>query len=119
MNPHLYMFVAGCPLWAWLSAFGIGLVFLSLFAVIALDLFGPRPVKRIVVDDTAIELWERERKMPGGADAIIVPVAPDLKMSTGVAKWVRDATANTVQYEALKVAPLKPGDVFVGSGGKY
>lgn len=119
LNPHVQYFIFGCPAWVWLSAIGIGGVFLALFAIIGIDLFGPKPVKRIVVDDTAIELWEKERKLPGGADAIIVPVATDMKMSAGIAKWVRDKTADTIQYEALKVAPLPPGDVFVGSGGKY
>src|SRR5215210_6261909 len=119
MNPSQYMTYFGSPLWVWLSGFGIGLTFLALFAIILRDIFGPRPLKRIEVGDTAIELWERERKMPGGADAIIVPVAPDLKMSTGIAKWVRDATANAVQYEADEAAPLPPGSAFVGAGGKY
>ena len=119
MNPDQFMYIGGSPLWVWLSAFGIGLTFLALFAIILRDQFGPRPLKSVRIGDTEIELWERERKMPGGADAIVVPVAPDLKMSTGIAKWVRDATANAVQYEALKVAPLPPGEVFVGSGGKF
>jgi O-acetyl-ADP-ribose deacetylase (regulator of RNase III) len=119
MNPTLAYFYGGSPLWVWLSGLGISLTFLALFVIILYDRFGPRPLKRVQVLDTHIELWERERKMPGGADAIVVPVAPDLKMSTGIAKWVRDATANTVQYEALKVAPLQPGEVFVGSGGKF
>ena len=119
MNPDQYMFVFGVPVYVWLSALGIGLVFAALFLVIGYDYFGPEPLKRVIVGETHIELWERERKMPGGADGIVVPVALDLKMAVGIAKWVRDATANTVQYEASKVAPLPPGEVFVGSGGKF
>lgn len=119
MNPDQYMFIGGSPLWVWLSGIGIGFTFVALFAIILYDRIGPRALKRVEVGDTWIEVWERERKMPGGADAIVVPVAPDLKMSTGIAKWVRDATANAVQYEAQKVAPLQPGDAFVGSGGKF
>jgi hypothetical protein len=119
MNPHQYTFLGGSPIWVWLSGIAIALTFVALFVIILWDRFGPRPLKRVEVGDTVIELWERERKLPGGADGIVVPVAPDLKMATGIAKQVRDWTANTVQYEALKVAPLEPGDVFVGSGGKF
>jgi hypothetical protein len=57
--------------------------------------------------------------MPAPGEAIIVPVAPDLKMAVGIAKWVRDVTADEVQHEALAVAPLPPGDAFVGRGGKF
>ena len=118
MNPHQYTFIGGSPIWVWLSGIGIGLTFVALFVVLILDRM-QRPLKRLQLGDTLIELWERERKLPGGADGIVVPVAPDLKMSAGIAKQVKDWTANNVQYEALKVAPLEPGEVFVGSGGKF
>ena len=50
---------------------------------------------------------------------MLVPVAPDLKMVFGIAKRVRDYGADMVQNEALKVAPLGPGDAFIGSGARY
>src|SRR5437867_9038866 len=69
--------------------------------------------------DTTIELWFRPWNRGPKAEAIIVPVAPDMKMSAGIAKWARDASANRVQNQALRIAPLAPGDAFVGAGGKY
>jgi O-acetyl-ADP-ribose deacetylase (regulator of RNase III) len=110
---------AEIPLWV-----AIGTVFVlahaGLLVLLMLwDLRRLRPRRVVTLPNMSIELWVRERKFPTGAGAIIVPVAPDLRMVAGIAKWVRDATANRVQYEALKAAPLAPGQAFVGSGGIY
>lgn len=43
----------------------------------------------------------------------------DLKMVAGIAKWVRDATADVLQREAEAAAPLAPGEAFAGVGGRY
>ncbi len=79
------------------------------------------PRARVKVENLAVELWVSQRKLPLAlrADAIVVPVAPDLKMVFGIAKMVRDYGADAVQYEANRVAPLEPGDSFVGTGSKY
>ncbi len=79
------------------------------------------PAYRATLDDLTIELYVSQRKLPflAGADALIVPVGPDLKMVFGVAKMARDRGADIVQVEANRVAPLKPGDAFVGTGAKY
>ncbi len=73
------------------------------------------------IANTIIELWIAQRKLPARAksDAMIVPVAPDLKMIFGVAKRVRDYGGNAAQYEADRVAPLEPGQAFIGPGGRY
>src|SRR5205085_9079578 len=71
------------------------------------------------VGDTTIELWARERRMPSAGEAIIVPVATDLRMTTGIAKWVRDASADAAQKAALKHAPLPPGEAVLVPGGKF
>jgi O-acetyl-ADP-ribose deacetylase (regulator of RNase III) len=80
-----------------------------------------RPTLRVAMQDLSIELWVAQRKMPllMRAQGIIVPVAPDLKMVFGVAKMVRDYGADKVQYEANRVAPLAPGEAFVGTGARY
>ncbi len=79
------------------------------------------PTKRVSLQDLTLELWVSPRKLPLAlrADAIIVPVAPDLKMVFGVAKMARDMGADFVQHEAAKVAPLMPGDAFVGTGARF
>lgn len=80
-----------------------------------------RPIHTVHISDVTVELWVAQRKFPFfmRADAILVPVAPDLKMVFGIAKMVRDYGADAVQYEANKVAPLPPGEAFVGIGGRY
>jgi len=89
-------------------------------------LFTPPPVTllpryRAALEDLTIEVWVSSRKLPlllrGGA--IIVPTAPDLKMVFGVAKMARDMGADNIQREANAVAPLAPGDAFVGTGSRY
>jgi len=79
------------------------------------------PTKRVSLQDLTVELWVSQRKLPLAlrADAIIVPVAQDLKMVFGVAKMARDMGADFVQHEAAKVAPLQPGDAFVGTGARF
>lgn len=79
------------------------------------------PSYRARLHDLTIELFVSQRKLPllAGADALIVPVGPDLKMVFGVAKMARDRGADIVQVEASRVAPLPPGDAFVGTGARY
>jgi hypothetical protein len=114
-----WKFFAGSPIYVWVGAAIIAAVIGVLFLILAGELFTPKPHRRVEVGNTVVEVWVRERRLPAPGEAIIVPVASDMKMSTGIAKWVRDSTANAVQYEALEVAPLSPGEAFVGSGGKY
>lgn len=79
------------------------------------------PTTRVALQDLTLELWVSQRKLPLAlrADAIIVPVATDLKMVFGIAKMARDMGADFVQHEAAKVAPLQPGDAFVGTGARF
>ena len=79
------------------------------------------PVYRVRAKGLSIELWVSQRKFPWASlsQAVIVPVGTDLKMVFGSAKIVRDWGANRAQYEAEEVAPLKPGDAFIGSGARY
>ena len=79
------------------------------------------PRYRVALDGLAIELLVSQRKLPllAGSDALIVPVGPDLKMVFGMAKMARDRGADIVQVEANRVAPLQPGDAFVGTGARY
>lgn len=79
------------------------------------------PRYRATLENLTIELYVSQRKLPAlaGADALIVPVGPDLKMVFGVAKMARDRGADLVQYEANKVAPLAPGEAFIGTGARY
>ena len=76
--------------------------------------------------DLNIKLFVAQRKLPfliGNTltqnNALLVPVAPDLRMVFGVAKLARDWGADIAQREALKVAPLAPGDAFIGTGARY
>jgi hypothetical protein len=119
MGAQPYFFIFGSPVWVWVGALIVLVTAVMLFISIYFPRLLPKADRRVELGDTVIELWARERRMPGGARGIVVPSAPDLKMATGISKWVRDATANAVQYEALKVAPLQPGEAFVGSGGRY
>jgi len=115
----IYWSFLGFPIWVWIGTaitFGtFGLLLLS----VAWDIVRKKPIRTVKHGDLTIELWVRERRMPSPGEAIIVPVAPDLKMAVGIAKWVRDVTADDIQREALSVAPLPPGEVFVGRGGKF
>ena len=79
------------------------------------------PKKRVTLQDLTIELWVSRRKLPLvlHAHSIVVPTGPDLKMVFGIAKMVRDMGADVVQYEANKVAPLAPGQAFVGTGARF
>src|SRR5580700_8474974 len=79
------------------------------------------PKKRVALQDLTIELWVSRRKLPLvlRAHSIVVPTGPDLKMVFGIAKMVRDMGADVVQHEANRVAPLKPGEAFVGAGARF
>jgi len=118
VNSIYYSFL-NAPMWAWEGAIITFGTFFLLCASVVWDIVRKKPIKTVRHGDLTIELWARERRMPSPGEAIIVPVAPDLRMNIGIAKWVRDVTADEVQHEALAVAPLPPGDVFVGRGGKF
>lgn len=79
------------------------------------------PTYHVQLGQTRVELWVSPRRLPLWlrAHVMVVPVAPDLKMVFGVAKYAKDCGANLVQREAERVAPLSPGEAFVGTGGKY
>jgi hypothetical protein len=115
----IYTAPLGFPLWVWIGTAIVAATFGLLLLTIAYDMIRPKPVKTLYHGDLAIELWVKQRRMPAAGEAMIVPVAPDLKMVNGIAKWVRDATADDIQRQALTVAPLAPGEVFVGRGGKF
>src|SRR5207237_6521738 len=93
----------------------------TFFALILLRPFVFPPYERISVPGLSIELWVSRRRFPMMAlpNALIVPVAPDLKMIFGIAKIARDWGANKVQYEANQVAPLPPGEAFIGTGARF
>ena len=89
-------------------------------------LFTPPPITlmpryRAALEDLTIEVWVSQKRLPFAmmSGAIIVPTAPDLKMVFGAAKMARDMGADNVQREANAVAPLAPGDAFVGRGARY
>jgi hypothetical protein len=119
MINHIYYSFLDGPIWAWEGAIITFGTFFLLCAVVIWEYVRKKPLRKVRHGDLTIELWTRERRMPAPGEAIIVPVAPDLKMAVGIAKWVRDVTADEVQREALAVAPLPPGDAFVGRGGKF
>ncbi len=110
----------GAPTWVWITTLCMmGPVFAGLALAFLYEVKRAKPIRVIEVEGVRFELWVRERKFPCAADAIIVPAARDLKLVAGIAKWVRDATANKLQDEADRLAPLDPGQAFVGSGGRY
>lgn len=80
-----------------------------------------RPIYHVAMQDTTVELWVSPRRLPLllTAGAMIVPVGTDLKMVVGAAKMARDYSGDIIQYEANRVAPLPPGEAFVGTGGRY
>jgi hypothetical protein len=57
--------------------------------------------------------------MPRGADLVVAPVATDLRMAAGIAKWVRDATANAAQKAADAVGSSARGTAILAPGGRY
>ena len=79
------------------------------------------PRYRATLQDLTIEVYAHKHKVPllAQADGIVVPVGTDLKMVFGISKMVRDRGADFIQREAALVAPLAPGEAFVGSGAKY
>jgi hypothetical protein len=113
------MNISEFPLWVILGAGIVALTGVALVFALIYEVVRPKPRKRIRIGDTTVTLWVRERRMPGSAGALVVPVATDLKMVAGIAKWARDAGADRLQHEADAAAPLAPGEAFVGSGGRY
>lgn len=84
------------------------------------------PVYRTKIADVDIKVWVAKRQLPFlvgtpwmKKNALIVPVAPDMKMVFGVAKMARDWSGNRAQIEAVKYAPMKPGDVFFASCARH
>ena len=111
--------------WLWVVQF---LLFAGLLGpvvtVVQLILLRPyifSPYYKTRADGMNIEVWVSQRKYPIMAfpDILIVPTGPDLKMIFGAAKIARLWGAGKAQTEAEKVAPLQPGDAFVGPGAKY
>ena len=94
---------------------------ITIVTLIALRPYIFPPFYKTRINGVNIELWVSENKYPIMAlpDVLVVPVAPDLKMVFGAAKIARDYGAGKAQIEADKVAPLQPGDAFVGAGAKY
>ncbi|HEV2474297.1 MAG TPA: hypothetical protein VGS41_16590, partial [Chthonomonadales bacterium] len=80
-----------------------------------------RPALKTEIRGARVQLFAAQRKFPFlmRSDAIVVPTGPDLTMVYGVAKMARDYGADRAAYEARRVAPLPPGEVFVGSGAPY
>lgn len=114
------MIHTGTPLWAWLFVLVAMVPPITALAILfILNKVGPKPVKKVIVGETTIELWVKERKYPSSGEAVIIPVAPDLNMNVGIAKWVKDKTANRLQRDAQRAAPREPGTAFIGPGGKF
>ena len=110
---------AETPLWVWVFIGVVATSIVSVFVTLIWEVKRPRPAGSLSRGDLAVELWGGDWYRAPKADAVIVPVASDMQMYTPVAKWVRDATAYEVQDQANRVAPMKPGEAFVGVGGKY
>ena len=106
----------------WVLAFTVGVVvaFGALALAVAYDALAPKPRATYDLDGVSVELWAGSGRSLASADVVVAPVSPDLKMETGVAKLVRDATGGMAQAEADRVAPLAPGEAFLtaGSGGR-
>lgn len=85
------------------------------------------PAFSVTRNGMAVKLWIAQRKLPflmagapfQGPQALVVPVAPDLKMVYGVAKMARDMGANFISRAAEQAAPLPPGEAFIGMGSRY
>ncbi len=106
--------------WIWLLAIFGPIIFTVLtFAAFLIGKFSKKPLASYSWDGADVDLIVSERKLPVTAHGIVAPVGPDLKMLVGVAKWIRDASANTIQQAADLVAPLEVGDAWVGPGGRY
>jgi len=67
-----------------------------------------RPVMRTRLGDLNVNLFVAQRKLPfliGNTlfqkNALLVPVAPDMRMVFGIAKRARDWGADVAQHEAL------------------
>lgn len=112
-------FLSQTPVWVVVFTLGVLVAFGALALAMLWDLVAARPFKTYNFGGTTVELWVRERKFPVSADAVVVPVAPDLKMVAGAAKVVRDATGDIAQVEADRAAPLEPGQAFTASGGRF
>lgn len=113
------MLLNGTPVWVWIC---FALMLLPLTALIIAVVYGlvrPGPVARYRAEGTRVELWVRPNRFPAAADVIVAPVAPDLRMPAGIAKWIRDATAGRAQEEARAAAPLAPGDALLVGGARY
>jgi len=110
----------GVMTWEWVFLFVTLVPCIGVMAyLLGKMMVGTRPVRKMKVDGVSLELWVTERKFPVSADAIVAPVAPDLQMATGIAKWIRDATADAAQQAAAASAPLEPGAVLIAPGARY
>lgn len=111
-------FLQQTPPWVILFTVGVVAAFGLLALAVVYDLIAPRPRRTIDLGDVTVELWFAEGRFPTGADVVVAPVSPDLKMEAGVAKMVRDAAGRAVQAEANRVAPIPPGEAFVATGAQ-
>jgi hypothetical protein len=108
------------PLWLWvLTILGPVGSFVGLGLGFVIMKFMRRPYRAFELSGTTVELYVTQRRFPMGSGAMIAPTAPDLKMPTGIAKWVRDATANRLAHALESAAPAQPGSAVVGPGARY
>ncbi len=110
---------SGSPTWVLVFGAFVVVAVAVLVLGIAWELLRPKAKARARLGESTVELWVRRRRFPVGSDAVVVPVAPNLKMAVGVSKWVRDATASRAQWAADRAAPLPPGSAFLAPGGRY
>ena len=108
------------PLWVWVFiAVAMVPALLGVAATMLWESRRARAAGGLRRGDLQVELWGGDWYRVPRADAIVVPVSTDMQMYTPVAKWVRDASAYEVQNQANRVAPMDPGQAFMGTGGKY
>lgn len=113
------MGLAGIPTSVWIGAAIAAIPVILVGCVVIWEIVKPKPARSVRSGDTLFELWVRPFKMPPASDAIIVPTDTNLRMITGITKWVRDTTANSAQSAADARGPLSPGEAAVLPGGRY
>ena len=113
------MYSVGTPVWIWVGVALIAIPVVVVGLLVGVDFLRRKPRLSVRLGETVVDLWVRERRLPCMSEAILAPVATDMKMVAGIAKWIRDSTAGRVQNQALAHAPAAPGTGFVGAGGRY
>lgn len=109
------------PTWIWAGTAVIAVPVIVVVLALLWEMTRPRPALTLRDRGTRIELWLGGPKMPGRADAVLVPVAPDLVLAAGSARWVRGVTAGVSQAHAERLAPREPGEALLvpGSRGRF